>query len=379
MSNRLKKILTPAAWVAYLIIGIEIIYMISPFALYYYSTYGPSLNFLHNWPATAWLSGFFLPHYAETSSFLLNSLHSLGWILVLLGLALFLIGAGQIYYSKFAKKGAVTSGIYKFIRHPQYTAFAIMGFGLLLVWPRFTVLIIYVSMLFVYHWLAKKEERECEQKFGDSYRAYQSQTGMFLPAKVTKLVKLPALPASGLTRKLALTFIYFATLGISLMSTFGLRDYSITKLSVAYSNDTATIATASTDHDKLEKILLIALADARVQQRLNESNNRAAAGAFLNYVVPEEWYLPDLPLDEASQKVGGHHQPQNFDRNLYKVLFTKARLKTDDVVTGPNIITNTIGRTPLVVAHVNLQKSEVIEISTPPAHVRWGDIPTPLF
>ncbi|HEX9652215.1 MAG TPA: isoprenylcysteine carboxylmethyltransferase family protein [bacterium] len=378
MSSKLKKVLTPAAWVAYLIIGFEIVYMISPFALYYYSSYGPSLNFLHHWPASAWLSGFFLPHYAETSSTLLNSLHAIGWVLVLPGLALFVIAAGQIYYSKFAKKGAVTGGIYKVIRHPQYVAFAIMGFGLLLVWPRFTVLIVYVSMLFVYYFLAKKEERECEQKFRDSYRSYQSRTGMFLPAQLSNMIKLPALPASGLKRKATLTFLYLAILAVSLAAAFGLRDFSISKLSTVYSTNSATIATAATDHDKLETILQIALADARVQQRLNASNN-GTPGPFLNYVVPNEWYLPDLPLDEGSQKVGGHHQPKEYDRNLYKVLFTRARLKTDEVVTGPDIVGNTVGRIPVLVAHVDLRKGEVVEITTPPAHVRWGDIPTPLF
>jgi uncharacterized membrane protein YuzA (DUF378 family) len=81
----------------YLIIGIEILYMISPFALYYYSTYGPSLNFLHQSSLTSWLTGFFLPHYVKTSSFILNYYPLFGWILIFAGLTFFLIGAGQIY------------------------------------------------------------------------------------------------------------------------------------------------------------------------------------------------------------------------------------------------------------------------------------------
>ena len=87
------------------------------------------------------------------------------------GIAFFFIGAGQIYFNKFTKRGAVSGGIYKVIRHPQYVALAIMGLGLLMVWPRFTVLIMFVSMLFVYYWLASKEEQECEEKFGQSYLA----------------------------------------------------------------------------------------------------------------------------------------------------------------------------------------------------------------
>ncbi|MFQ5632499.1 MAG: hypothetical protein ACE5I1_27340 [bacterium] len=80
-----------------------------------YSTYGPSLNFLHNWSQTAWLTGFFLPHFTETSSLLINSLNGFGRILFLSGLCLFLIGAGQVYFTKFTKKIAVTDGLYRFI------------------------------------------------------------------------------------------------------------------------------------------------------------------------------------------------------------------------------------------------------------------------
>jgi protein-S-isoprenylcysteine O-methyltransferase Ste14 len=124
--EKVKKGIVPIAWLLYLLIVFEIIYMISPFAFYYYSAYGPGLNFLQNWSITAWLSAFFLPHFTESSSWILGFLHGLGWQLFLVGFAVFLIGAGQIYYAKFSKKGAVTGGLYKFVRNPQYTAFSIM-------------------------------------------------------------------------------------------------------------------------------------------------------------------------------------------------------------------------------------------------------------
>ena len=92
MSKKINRSLTPLAWTAYLLIGVEILYMISPFALYYYGTYGPSLNFLHQWPATAWLTGFFLPHYVQTSSSILNALHGFGGVLFVAGLGMFLVG-----------------------------------------------------------------------------------------------------------------------------------------------------------------------------------------------------------------------------------------------------------------------------------------------
>ena len=378
MSYKIKNAVAPAAWLVYLIIGIEIIYMISPLAIYYYSTYGPSLNFLHNQPQTAWLSGFFLPHYVETSSFLLNSYQIVGWVLVLVGFLFFLVGAGQIYYYKFTKKGAVTGWIYKIIRHPQYVAFSIMGFGLLLAWPRFTVLIMYVTMLFVYFFLAKKEEKECEEKFGESYKAYKVRTSMFIPGRFSFLSKLPALPESDFKRFALVLVLYAIVLTVSVSAAFGLRDYSLSKISTFYSENSATIAAAFMSKKDLDNTLRIALGNPDVQSPLKEARN-SKDEKFLNYVVPLEWYLPDVPVEKIPEGFHGHHQPGDYNRDLYKILITKARLSTDKPVSGVNIIKNTFARIPVLLVKVNKAKGEIIGIETPPAHVRWGDIPTPLF
>lgn len=60
-----------------------------------------------------------------------------GFILALGGLVIFCIGASQVYYYKLTRKKVVTYGIYNLIRHPQYAALAISGFGLLILWPRY--------------------------------------------------------------------------------------------------------------------------------------------------------------------------------------------------------------------------------------------------
>ena len=375
MSDKLKKIFTPVAWLFYLIIGIEILYMMSPFAIYYYSTYGPSLNFLHNSRATSWLTSFFLPHYVETSSFILNSVPATGVVLMFVGFTFFFIGAGQVYFYKFTKRGAVTGGIYKVIRHPQYAALAILGLGLLMIWPRFTVLIMYVTMLFVYHWLAKKEERECEEKFGESYLAYKAETSMFIPGKFS--FKIPSFPEAGVKRLALGLGFYLLVLTVSVGAAFGLQAYSISRLAVHYSENSATISADFLDVKEVETIVKIALADPEVQKQMHAANG--GVSTYLNYLVPVEWYPSDVPLETIPEGFRGHDQPEDYDRNLYKVLITKAKLTTDRVVSGSDIIKKTFGRELVLVATVDKAKGEVIWLETPPLHVRWGDIPTPLF
>jgi protein-S-isoprenylcysteine O-methyltransferase Ste14 len=378
MSTKAKIGFVPVAWLLNLIIVFEIIYMISPFAIYYYSSYGPALNFLHNWPQTAWLSGFFLPHFAETSSWLLNTLPIFGWVLVITGLVFFAVGAGQIYYAKFTKKGEVTGGLYKFIRHPQYVAFAVMGLGLLFAWPRFTVLLMYATMLFVYYFLARHEERECEAKYGEGYRAYKEKTAMFIPGKLSFLDKLPSLPKSGWQRAAAIAVLYFAVIALAASAGMGIRKYALSKISTHYPQDAAVIAVASMSEDEIQETWKIALADPTVRHKISKAGY-GAGEKLLIHIVPLNWYLADLPLEEIPPEIHGHHQPKPFDRNQYKILFTRAKLFGNGEVTGEEIVTRTYAREPLVVAKIDKAKDDVLAVETPPAHVRWGDIRTPLF
>ncbi|MCC5906853.1 MAG: hypothetical protein JJU13_11630 [Balneolaceae bacterium] len=73
--------------------------------------------------------------------------------------------AVRIYWNKLKKRGAVTDGIYRHIRHPQYLALMIASFGMVLIWPRYLVLFGFITVCFAYYFLARMEEKICEDKF----------------------------------------------------------------------------------------------------------------------------------------------------------------------------------------------------------------------
>lgn len=75
-----------ALWTFYVVMVLEILFMISPAALYFYSVYGPALNLLHASPWTSWLTTFFLPHFSHTNSPVLETQKPLAAILILSGL-----------------------------------------------------------------------------------------------------------------------------------------------------------------------------------------------------------------------------------------------------------------------------------------------------
>ena len=362
-----------AAWLFYAVFVLEILFMISPAALYFYAIYGPALSFLGRSPATAWLTQFFLPHISTTANPLLNLLGAIGGALLLVGTLVFLAGAVPLYWAKLRRRGAVTGGLYRVIRHPQYLGLAGMGFGVLLIWPRFLVLVSLIVMLSLYRVLAGWEEAQCLSRFGESYRAYQARTGRFVPRQLSQYLP-QLLPSSGPRRAVAALALFIVVLGLSVIAAFGLRDYSLSQVTAIYHDNVAILSPARLTNDEVNSAYRTAVEDGAVQIAL------AAAPPTLRlvYVIPQDWYLPDLPVEAAPTSGGSPHGSAEFDRSRYKLLFARARSHDPDA-RGRDIVRTAYGLDPIIVARVDIAARRVTGVERPPAHVKWGDIPTPTF
>jgi hypothetical protein len=181
------------------------------------------------------------------------------------------------------------------------------------------------------------------------------------------------LPESGAARVVAFALLYLLAVPVVVVLGFRLRDRSLAEVAALYEERTAVISTAYLDHGELDAVYRT----ARFAPELSGTLDEAGDARFIVYVVPEEWFLPDLPLDQVDRP-GGHHEPANFDRTHYKVLFTRARFHGDPP-SGANIVKAAWGREPLTVAHVDARERKVTSTTAPPPHVRWGDISTPMF
>lgn len=361
----------PAVWVFYVAVVLEILFMISPFALYYYSAYGPSLNLFCLSPWTSWLTTFFLPHFSETKLALLNSVRTIGLGLVVAGMISFAAGFVQIYAAKVRGREVVTGGLYALTRHPQYIALAILGLGTLLIWPRFLVLATYVSMLFLYALLARWEEAQCLARYAEGYRSYQRRTG-----PMSRLVeRLPALlPHSPRARLAAVIGLYLLVLVSTVAAAMLLRNWSLRQVSAFYTNQSAVLSPALLTQEELSTAVRTARSSPEVEARIEAKSHGAP---LLVHVVPSEWELPDLPISPPDQLHGGHHTPP-FDHHRYKVLFSMARTHRPSD-SGADIVRHAYGLEPIVVVSIDSEKGQITAIDKPPETVRWGDIPTPLF
>ena len=75
----------------------------------------------------------------------------------------------------------VTTGPYRWIRNPLYTAGGLIFAGLGLVAASWIFMAGAAGMLPFVRWRLPREEAELEARFGQEYRDYASRTGRFLP------------------------------------------------------------------------------------------------------------------------------------------------------------------------------------------------------
>jgi protein-S-isoprenylcysteine O-methyltransferase Ste14 len=101
----------------------------------------------------------------------------LGTLVSLAGLALIAVGWQQIHRAQ----GLVTTGLYRFMRHPQYTGIFLFTLGWILHWPSLVTLVLWPILAAAYVWLARFEERQAAAEFGPEWDAYAARTKRFVP------------------------------------------------------------------------------------------------------------------------------------------------------------------------------------------------------
>ena len=110
------------------------------------------------------------------------------FMFVLFPASLVVMGAGMLlviygWRNIFNAKGKylVTKGIYSYTRNPQYLGFIVLTLGMAIMWTTVFTLILWPFFVLLYYKLAKQEEKEVEEQFGEQYLEYKRKVPMFLP------------------------------------------------------------------------------------------------------------------------------------------------------------------------------------------------------
>jgi protein-S-isoprenylcysteine O-methyltransferase Ste14 len=106
--------------------------------------------------------------------------HILSFLFIGAGFILISTAWKVLYDAQQAREMART-GVYDYVRHPQYVGFILVMFGFLLQWPTILTLAMFPVLVVMYVKLAKTEERDAIAEFGDRYRQYMAQVPGFIP------------------------------------------------------------------------------------------------------------------------------------------------------------------------------------------------------
>jgi len=80
-----------------------------------------------------------------------------------------------------SKHQPATTGVYAYMRHPQYVGFIAIMFGFLLQWPTILTLVMFPLLVWMYVRLAHAEEHEALREFGRAYEHYAAVTPRWIP------------------------------------------------------------------------------------------------------------------------------------------------------------------------------------------------------
>jgi protein-S-isoprenylcysteine O-methyltransferase Ste14 len=383
----------------------EVLIMASPFAGLFYSTirFEPFLGLFSQSPLTAWLDGFFLQHSVVTSSVLLEWQRKLGTCLFGLGLWGFFISAFQVYGNKLTKRGVAKGLLYRFVRHPQYLCLGLAGLGLLTIWPRFLLLGIWTTMLFLYAGLARFEEYRMEERFGEDYRDLTETRGIFLPGS----------PVHSLFEKtfgriqprlLGWAAAYLLCLILVFSGGFVLRAYTRASTAILFQPERQMVVVSAWPQPKewIERVVEVALADREIQQWVQESQaDKPVVATILppRYEMKAMFYKasPDQSWNSFGRWMGLFSRalipPSGFTfwdpimgvdpdstNEPVQVVFSQAEKAYKKDLALEEALDASVRLKPLVVVDVVVSTGEISEILVPLPQNRWGpNVVMPLF
>lgn len=318
----MKRFVLKSSFFVYLLIGLEILIMISPFAAYFYSFYSPVLNLLNASRFTRWLTEFFLPHFVFFDDLIMKAIGAIQLAAFFGGMLLFLYAAVPLYYRKFTRRGVATRGIYERIRHPQYLGLGIAGFGLLLYWPRFFILLIYLTMLFVYYLLARNEEQRMISSYPDSYRTYMAEVPMFLPGEPGGKLFRSLFGSRGFRGK-SRAALYGITVLLSLAAALLVRQYSVHALKLEQINGVSAISVLPGDDADVGKIVQSLLSVEEVRARIQKEKVTHA------YLMPSDFFLMALVTDIERLYPPGFEKPAlgNTIKRFFQIFLTYTKMQ----------------------------------------------------
>ena len=357
----------------------EVLIMISPFAGFFYASlrFEPMLGVLATSPLTAWLDGFFLNHAVVTRSLLLEWQRRAGLALIVVGSAGFAVSAVQVYGNKMTGRGVARGLLYRFVRHPQYLCLGVAGWGLLTMWPRFLLLGIWVTMLFLYAGLARFEERRMAERFGEDFGRFAETRGAFLPGSPVRRL-FEATLGRLRSRVLGWATAYVFCLALAFSLGFAARAWTRASTAILVDREHRTVVVSAWPKSEawMAKVVRAALSRDEVRQRLQDGGGDAPVVATIlppRYGMKGMYYTlpPGQPADTERPGSLWGVDPDSTDEPV-EVVFARAGKAYERTLELEDALDADVRLTPLVVVNVVPASGEVTSVRVPLQQNAWG-------
>ncbi len=410
-----KRLIAQGGIIVFFIMAFEVMIMISPFAFFFYSVFNPIFHWLDAYPMTRWLTHFFLPHIILPPTILLKTIRILGSVLFVIGSTTFIVCALQVYLGKIFGWGIANRGLYRFVRHPQYTSLGLWGLGMAILWPRFIVLSTLSVMLILYYFLAKDEERRMIRQYGDSYKDYMQKTGMFFP-RVRDIESSNELSVNPFQTK---NMLILATVVIVIIgSGFVFRNITLNSLYL-HSKENVTLVSIMPEDNEREAFVLNAIqsenlefinkdrkylgyempVDYIMQGMIANTGNEHhlykqhhTIGLIVDWVLHPFEHLRRSPSAQMAKirnvepsMARRHHCPLNIhDPNMNcnncefrRIIFVEIDNPSKHSIYGKELFAFNTKRIPVGYIDVNTKTGKIINKKPVDSKTAWSDVPTP--
>ncbi|MFQ5707852.1 MAG: methyltransferase family protein [bacterium] len=415
-----KRTVAYGGIILFFIMAFEVMIMISPFAFFFYSVFNPVFQWLDHFAITRWLTFFFLPHMIFPPNLFLQSVRILGSVFFVVGALMFIVCALQVYLGKIFKWGIAQKGLYAYIRHPQYSALAIWGLGMAILWPRFIVLTTLSLMMIVYYFLARDEERRMLNQYGAAYQGYMAGTGRFLPRftdnRISTLERL--FPSVAMRSVVIPVLIVTTVMGGGFLG----RAFTLDSLAFQAKKNLTLISILPEDRSLSPK----AIAAISRGEANGNIDFMSAEQDYLGYLMPADYVMQGMIANTGSEfhlykkhhtvamisdwvlhpfehlrrspsvhmakmhqvdpRVARRHQcPLGIDEvglscetcPYRRVVLVQVKHPEPEHVAGAKLLAFDTVRTPVGFVDVNTQTGEILDAHKVENATAWKDVPTP--
>jgi len=328
---------------------------------------------------------------------LLEGQRWIGRYLFALGIWGFVISAFQVYGNKIFRRGIARGLLYRFVRHPQYLCLAVAGWGLLTKWPRFLLLGVWVTMLFLYAGLARFEEMRMTARFGDAYVQYKSSKGAFLPGSpVHRLFE--ATFGKLRPRFLGWGAAYVVSMALAFSAGFVLRAVTRASSAIVFKPERNMVVISAWPKPGrwMHDVVDTALKDVQVSDRLEETRRGSPVIATIlppHYVMQGMYYtqgttfhldMRGLTLQRLRRIALMHLVPfQDFwktfmgedpekNNRAVKIVFSRVEKPYKITISLEESLDAGVRTIPLVVATVLPSTKQTFGVIVPPPQNNWG-------